>query len=276
VAFADGQLSQERPRRQALEWVVLPVRAEGLSGNGVLLVLRDITAAKEAEQLRQDLTNMIVHDLRSPISSVMAALDLLARGIPGELQPRQRSVLTIAYKSSQHLLGMVNVLLDISRLEGGSMPLHRSPVALQPLISQAAQNLGPLAEERRVHLRLELGADLPRVLADGALIERVCQNLIDNGVKFSGVGGEVRVSAYCTEQAALPVVVVAVQDRGVGIRPEDQARIFEKFGQVGERRGGSGLGLTFCQLVVEAHAGRIWVESQAGQGSTFFFSLPLA
>jgi signal transduction histidine kinase len=274
--FAGGQLNQEHPRRQALEWASLPVRGEGRSGNGVLLVLRDITATKESEKLREDLTNMIVHDLRSPISSVLAAIDLLARGIPGDLTPRQQSVLAIAAKASENLLSMVSMLLDISRLEGGSMPLNRTVTALPPLALRASQSLIALAEEREVHVELAIPPALPPLLGDGELIARVCQNLLDNAIKFSNVGSEVTLTARMVVEDELPMVLVAVQDQGVGIRPEDQAKIFEKFGQVGERRGGSGLGLTFCLLVIEAHGGRIWVESTPNCGSTFCFTLPIA
>jgi signal transduction histidine kinase len=115
---------------------------------------------------------------------------------------------------------------------------------------------------------------LAAVLVDDELLVRVLQNLLGNALNFSGRGSTVLVRAAASGQAGF--ITIAVSDRGVGIAPKDQEKIFAKFGQVGERRGGSGLGLTFCKLVVETHGGDIWVESKLGQGSTFFFTLPVA
>jgi signal transduction histidine kinase/GAF domain-containing protein len=268
--WAHGQLTGEQGGAPFLEWAALPVCAQGLSGNGVLLVLRDITAAKQSEQLRQDLSNMIVHDLRSPITGVITALDLLLRDIPGATNETQQHVLAIARKSSQSMLDMINLLLDISRLEGGSMPLSCALMELAPLVTQACQNLQPLVAEHQLVLEVALPATLPCVYGDSALLGRVVQNLLDNAIKFSSSGGRVCISATHADDA----VVVAVRDEGVGIALADQHKIFERFAQAGERRGGSGLGLTFCKLVVEAHGGTLTVESRPGVGSTFRFSLP--
>jgi signal transduction histidine kinase/putative methionine-R-sulfoxide reductase with GAF domain len=290
ASFASGKLNALSAQVRSVEWAALTALSSGDSSGGSLLVLRDITEAKESERLRQDLTNMIVHDLRSPLSSVMASIDLLVRGVTGDLNKNQRSVLNIAYASSVQMLEMISTLLDISRLESGRMPLEVEICSVQPLIERAGEQLLSLAQERNVVIQHDIRDDLPSVHVDGELIVRVIQNLLGNALKFSGRGSTVLLRAFpgdraidrqggATADGALAgssagFVTVAVGDRGVGIAPQDQEKIFAKFGQVGERRGGTGLGLTFCKLVIETHGGRIWVESKLGEGSTFFFTLP--
>jgi PAS domain S-box-containing protein len=292
TSFEYGQLNALRANEPTLEWNVL--KAEGSGGNqgGAVLVLRDITDAKAAEQLRDDLTNMIVHDLRSPLSSVMAAIELLQKDTPPHISPAHRNVLSIARHSSTQMLGMINTLLDISRLEDGRLPLDLAACDVGALVERAMEQLSSLAAERNVLVQTDLPASLPRIHADAELIVRVVQNLLGNALKFSGRGSTVLVRAWPVDSetrgtdmpepnaahAALPVsqVCIAVSDRGIGIDARHQEKIFAKFSQVSDRRGGSGLGLTFCKLVVEAHGGAIWVQSAIGEGSTFFFTLPVA
>lgn len=279
--FVYGELNQIGGPARAVEWAALTALSSGDSRGGALLVLRDITEAKESERLRQDLTNMIVHDLRSPLSSVMASIDMLIKGVSGDLNATQRSVLNIAYASSVQMLEMIGTLLDISRLESGRMPLDPKVCAFRPLFERAAAQLAPLARERAIAIQSDFPADLPPVRADCELIVRVLQNLLGNALKFSGRDSTVLVRAVerrkePSEEGAAGFVTLAVSDCGVGIAPQDQEKIFAKFSQVGERRGGTGLGLTFCKLVVETHGGSIWVESTFGEGSTFFFTLPIA
>jgi signal transduction histidine kinase len=289
AVFANGELNERSVHPRALEWAALTALSSGASNGGALLVLRDITEAKESERLRQDLTNMIVHDLRSPLSSVMASIELMTKGVAGALPAQQHNVLRIAYNSAVQMLDMINALLDISRLESGRLPLELKPCPVRPLVDRAVERLVSLAQERNMLIQYDIPDGLAQTLADGDLIVRVIQNLLGNALKFSGRGSTVLIRAFYTpgeaaaeneaaELARLPgrLVSIAVVDCGVGIAPEDQEMIFAKFGQVGERRGGSGLGLTFCKLVVEAHGGQIWVDSKVGEGSTFFFTLPIA
>lgn len=294
--FASGELNERSAHPRAVEWAALTALSSGASNGGALLVLRDITEAKESARLRQDLTNMIVHDLRSPLSSVMASIELMTKGVAGELPAQQRNVLTIAYNSAVQMLEMINALLDISRLESGRLPLELKHCSVRPLIDRAVERLSSLAQERNMLIQYDIPETLAPALADEALIVRVAQNLLGNALKFSGRGSTVLIRAQSvpSDQSAGRAgdgspeaeagisasaggqLRIAVIDAGVGIAPEDQEKIFAKFGQVGERRGGSGLGLTFCKLVVEAHGGQIWVESKVGEGSTFFFTLPVA
>lgn len=299
--FARGQLNAPGMGGRSLEWTLLrATHAEGITNDSshwpALLTLRDITAAKEAERLRQDLTNMIVHDLRSPLTSILTSIDMIFRGITGDIGSVQREILTIAYASAQHLLNMVNLLLDISRLEGGRMPLDRTPTSAEALVRRTVSRMALIAQNNGITVVQEVDPPNQLIYADGELVLRVLQNLLDNALKFSPKGSQVIISvAICPTSGAGDAQVVAasgdtsftvdsqrfvrfaVRDHGVGIKAKDLEKIFQKFGQAGDRRGnGSGLGLTFCKLVVETHGGQIWVESTPGEGSTFSFTLPAA
>ncbi len=286
-SFASGQLNGTQIGARALEWSVLRAAREGAGGlsagesdeprrRPILITVRDITAAKETERLRADLTNMMVHDLRSPLTSIMSSIDLIFRGVTGSITPQQREVLTIAYASAENLLNMINLLLDISRLEGGSMPMERTALGVEALAARAVAHMGLLAQSKGINIETELAHEGASVFADQELVLRVLQNLIDNALKFSPKGSTVALMVTCDPEHP-DVVRFAVRDAGIGIKSSDLEKIFVKFGQVGNRRTpGSGLGLTFCKLVVETHGGRIWVESAPGQGSCFYFTLPRA
>jgi signal transduction histidine kinase/transcriptional regulator with GAF, ATPase, and Fis domain len=284
-SFVGGQLNGTHIGAKSLEWSVLRATREGglglMAGDAeeprrrpILLTVRDITAMKETERLRADLTNMMVHDLRSPLTSIMSSIDLIFRGVTGAIGNQQREVLTIAYGSAQNLLNMINLLLDIGRLEGGSMPMDRAFVATASLAELALGNMRLLAESKGIGLQHQPAHQERNVYADRDLVLRVLQNLMDNALKFSKQGDVVVLeTALDSEHAGF--VRFAVRDAGIGIKASDLDKIFVKFGQVGNRRSaGSGLGLTFCKLVVETHGGKMWVESAPGVGSSFFFTLP--
>ncbi len=285
TTFESGQLNATQVNQPSLEWNVLKAERSGANAGGALLVLRDITESKAAERLRDDLTNMIVHDLRSPLSSVMAAIELLQKDT-SHISMTSRNVLTIAHNSSTQMLSMINTLLDISRLEDGRLPLDLAACDVPSLIERARNQISGLAHDRGVLVQTDVQSPLPLARADAELIVRVVQNLLGNALKFSGRSSTVLVRAWpvessvhstgSTDSPPAPLICVAVSDRGIGIAPKDQEKIFTKFSQVSDRRGGSGLGLTFCKLVIEAHGGAIWVESALGAGSTFFFTLPVA
>ncbi len=275
--FIAGELSGSPGRLRYLEWSVLRAQSSGDSHGGALLVLRDITEAREADRLRHDLTHMIVHDLRTPLSSVMASLELMMRGVSGALNDQQLHVLQIANTSATHMLDMINTLLDISRLEAGRMPLERCRGDIRSIVADAVQRLASLALDRAITIETRVDEDVPHIYADVGLVGRVIQNLVSNAIKFSNRGGRVRVQAAVNRaDDGQEKILVTVNDEGVGIAPADRERIFAKFSQVGERRGGTGLGLAFCKQAIEAHGERIWVESEPGRGSTFFFTLPIA
>jgi NtrC-family two-component system sensor histidine kinase KinB len=234
---------------------------------------RDISARHQLEQLRETLTHMIVHDLRSPVGTISSSLDLLDDLVQEQGLDQATPLLAIASQANQRLATLVNSLLDFSRLEAGQELTDRQPVSLRTLIQAATDQLALYAQRKRIRLNVALPAQLPLILADGGMIERVLINLIDNALKFTPADNEVNISVEERKDS----LWVRVRDSGPGIPPEHQHQIFEKFARVQGQVsvGGIGLGLAFCRLAVEAHGGRIWVESLPGQGSTFVFILPL-
>lgn len=225
---------------------------------------------RELERKRDELTHMIVHDLRSPLTGLHLSLELLA--MPGGLQEATAAeTLTMGRCSVAMLMGMVNQVLDVSRIEAGRLELKRTTVDLAAMVREVIAGFRVLAERR------ELSADFvaPIMLeADKDLVRRVLENLLGNAIKFTAESGKVILRG----RVVGAVAILEVIDNGPGIPPEAQAKIFEKFGQLEskQRRLGSGLGLTFAKMAVEAHGGTIAVASVVGQGSTFTITLPLA
>ncbi len=227
---------------------------------------------KQLEALRDDLTHMIIHDLRSPLTAVDGFLGLLEATTAGKLGPRELGFIGHARMGAAKLGEMVTSLLDVHRLEAGEMPVERRPHDLVEIVRQAAAPFVPISDGR---LRLDgLPPEPVPVSCDAELIGRVVANLISNALKFTPSRGTVEIRVVPRGTAAL----VAIKDEGVGISPEFHGKIFERFGQVESRheRHSTGLGLAFCKLAVEAHGGTIRVESAPGKGSTFAFELVAA
>jgi len=229
---------------------------------------------QELETLRDDLTNMIIHDLRTPLSSVILGMQTL-QGV-GELDDMQREMVEIAISGGHALLGMINDLLDVEKLESGSMQLESDVISFAELAASAVRQVSTLAEGKGLSLACNVVGQLPLLRGDEGKLRRVLVNLLGNAIKFTPSGGTVTVSARSPDGGRS--TEFSVQDTGEGIPAESFDRIFEKFGQVETRRGGrtmsTGLGLTFCKLAVEAHGGHIRVESEPGKGSTFAITIP--
>jgi len=225
---------------------------------------------RRLQELRDNLTHMIVHDLRSPLAALLGYVDLCATAEKPTLSPGGAAYLGRARGSAARLLEMVNSLLDVSKMEAGQLELHRAECDLAPVAVEVFSVLEPLRQNRTFDL--EAPPSPVTVSVDRDLITRVLQNLVGNAIKFAP-NGTVRVVIKAVGDA----VRVSVIDTGRGIPPEFHKRIFEKFGQVAQSgpRVGTGLGLTFCKLAIEAHAGRIGVNSEPGKGSEFWFTLPL-
>jgi PAS domain S-box-containing protein len=277
-------------RRRFFRYLRLPVRDTNGEMYAQLAVFHDITQERELAQLRDDYTGMLVHDLRAPLTSIMNGIIMLQRGLGGPVNDQQRELLSIAHLGSQTMLELINNLLDISKMEQGRMELEIEPLVPYNLFDEAAERLEGLALNRRVVIEQMLAVGLPLIDADKDKIVRVLQNLLDNAIKFSPSEGAVTMGAhYFAPDTPLPPDVpihppltegswltLWIQDRGPGIPAAYHERIFEKFGQVrGRKVRGTGLGLTFCKLAVEAHHGHIWLESKEGVGSIFAFALPL-
>jgi signal transduction histidine kinase len=230
----------------------------------------------EIDRLKSDFVAVVSHELRTPLAVVLGNLELLGDERFWTLNPQQSQFLKSATTNSHRLLLLINDILDFSKLENSSLPMTMSPNELSEVVKQAAENLTRLFEERELNLRLDLASDLPLAEMDEQRIAQVLTNLISNAIKFSPAGAPVEVTVRQENGSA----VVRVRDHGEGIRREDMPRLFKKFSQLDSRStrkvGGTGLGLAICKGIVEAHGGRIWAESEPGEGSTFAFTLPLA
>ena len=219
---------------------------------------------------------MIIHDLRTPLNGML--LGMQALGLGGDMDEGQQEMVQIAQRGGETLSAMVNELLDISKMESGSLALERGELAAAEPMEAAMRQVTALASARKVSLAFDLEDGLPRFTADKSKLLRTLVNLLSNAVKFSSAGGTVTAAVRREENRA--ALLFSVSDTGEGIPAEAFEHIFDTFGQVESRQGGrsmsTGLGLAFCKLAVEAHGGRIWVESELGRGSTFRFTVPIA
>ena len=253
---------------------------------------------KQLEEMRDSLNAMLVHDLRTPLTTMLVPLEMLNNEDLGQLEETQKEIVGMSLVSSRRLLGLVNELLDVSKMEAGEMKVRHESLNPRVVIEAAVQNIALAQYDGAAHIEQQTPADLPLLQADQELLTRVLINLLGNAVKFTPRGGTITLGArQCQPLDVMPARVKAkltkkqredlqpsallfsVKDTGEGIPAADLDRIFDKFGQVESRKEGrkmsSGLGLTFCKLAIEAHGGAIWVESEPNQGSTFSFTVPL-
>ncbi len=257
-----------------IQWDSWPVRGD-VQLLGRLFLMRDVTDVRLLDQFRDDLTHTMVHDLRNPLTGIHAALTLLLRGAGDTLLESQRRILNVALLSTERMVKLVNAILDISRLETGQMPLKPVVFRFSDVVRDSVELQKLTITQHDLNFVNAVPEDVPLVRADRELIERVLQNLMGNAFKFTPAGGEVKV--WATVEPSMPdKLCISVSDTGPGIPPEIQRNLFTKFvaGQQTER--GSGLGLAFCRMVLEAHGERIWVAQTSEQGTTFTFTLPLA
>jgi PAS domain S-box-containing protein len=246
---------------------------------------RDITAMKNAQdalaasyaelrklqELRDNLTHMIIHDLRSPLAGVIGFLDLFKRHAAGKLDAKESKYIDTAFNAAQNLNEMITSLLDTNRLESGEMPLAQDDHDVSEIVQTALQSLAAVSGERKI---IRDFPDSPQIaFCDADLVRRVVSNLLTNAIKFTPAQGSITVRIRANHES----IEVSVSDTGRGIPAEHHVKIFEKFGQVeGGAQHSTGLGLTFCKLAVEAQRGMIGVQSAPGEGSRFWFTLPRA
>jgi signal transduction histidine kinase len=215
------------------------------------------------------------HELRTPLNAVIGFSEVLLQRMFGALNDKQDEYLKDIYASGQHLLSLINDILDLSKIEAGRMELAPAPFHLPTALENAVTLVRERAGRHGIALQLDIDPQLGEVVGDERKIKQVLLNLLSNAVKFTPERGRISLKAGQRDGA----VEISVTDTGVGIAPEDQAAIFEEFRQVGSdetrKQEGTGLGLTLAKKFVELHGGRIWVESEVGRGSTFTFTLPL-
>ncbi len=231
----------------------------------------------ELEKVRDGLSHMIVHDLRNPLTAISTYLQLCALDADNLSEPQQERVDRCLF-FCQELERMIQNLLDISKMEEGKMQLNREAIDLSEMVGEVLERFPPMVGERKIALSLSRNGDLPKISLDRSILKRVITNLVDNAIRYTPKGGTIAITL--DSAAREEVLCLSVKDSGSGLPAEYHQKIFDKFEQVtlkkeGDRAGSSGLGLTFCKLAVEAHGGKIWVESEGlGKGCTFLIQLP--
>lgn len=273
---------------------------------GYVGVIRDVSEERKLERMKEDLISMITHDLRNPVLSLERALQVIANGTLGSLNDNQKKLIELALATSHQLFGMVSDILDIYRNENGEFVLRRMPIAIQRVIEESLEQVGFLAREKSLALQFHAPPIPLEVSVDQNRIRRACVNLLDNAIKYSPEGGHIRIrlevrgsgenisERFPADSLDMPgrdagkdLLLVSIEDEGIGIPEIYHQCIFDKYFTVkfskAAYREGMGLGLTFCKQVIEAHGGRIWVESPVSigpeglaGGCRFYFTLPLS
>jgi signal transduction histidine kinase len=221
----------------------------------------------------QFLANMS-HELRTPLNAILGYTELMADGIYGELPEKTMGVLKRLESNGRHLLGLINDVLDLSKIEAGQLTLDLSDYSLEDIAQTVRSTLEPLAADKKLAFKVEVSPKLPAGHGDGRRLTQVLINLVGNAIKFTDAG-EVIIKATATDGS----FHLSVRDTGPGISAADQAKLFQEFQQadnaITRKKGGTGLGLAISKRIIEMHGGKIWLESQAGQGSTFAFTVPV-
>jgi PAS domain S-box-containing protein len=258
--------------------VTIKVQPTVVEGTSFLQwVFRDDTERKELEELREDLLSMIYHDLRSPLSNVLSSLETLTTMVDlddDEDESVAQSLIDIALRSTKRIKRLTASLLDINLLETGHPVQDRTLTSPETVIYESLTEFEAILENRRIKTILEISEDVPKLMINTDMIQRVIINLVENAIKFTPPEGTIKLSAYKTEN----LVRMSIQDTGPGIPKENLETIFEKYTRLHSKPGqrGYGLGLAYCQLAVEGHGGRIWAENMPDGGISFMFTIPIS
>lgn len=238
---------------------------------------------KRIDQVKSEFVSIASHELRTPLASIKNAIQLILKGKTGEINETQNKFLTMADRNINRLTNILNNLLDLSRIESGKINVKFQNLQLNNLIELTVISMRPQADEKSIIIELDIPQSLPSVYGDPEKIEQILINLLGNAIKFTPEGGKIQISAKPFYEEGDPdhgkMISISVKDTGPGISKEHLGAIFEKFYQVEDSihrsASGTGLGLAITKGLVEAHYGKIWVESEVGKGSTFFFTLPV-
>lgn len=290
IFVTGNKKSGEFTAKDGRVWFVqaIPVTEEDGKIIGVLEMCRDITESKAAETLLQEkqiaeaanrtksefLANMS-HELRTPLNSIIGFSDLLYEQVYGELNEKQLKSVGNISKSGKHLLNLINGILDISKVEAGKLELSYKQFELVGKLNVIKNLLSPIADRKNVQIEIDMDSGLDSVYADEARFVQIMYNLVDNAIKFSYENGLVKIEA----RKKGDMVEIMVRDTGIGIKPEDQSKLFKPFSQVdsflSKQFQGTGLGLSLVKQIVRLHGGYVWFRSKPGEGSTFAFAIPI-
>ena len=252
---------------------------------GYLLVLRDVTRERLVEKMKNEFVALAAHQLRTPLSAIKWTLKMFLEGEMGKITKEQAEILEKGYRSNEHMIRLINELLEITRIEEGRYIEHPVETHLEPLVESVVNSFKEEAEQKGVSLVYKKPTEpLPKVRIDTEKIRQVIINLIDNAIRYNKKGGKVTITLkYVTKKiddlTGEKWIECEVKDTGIGIPKDQQRRIFERFfrgsNAIRKETEGSGLGLYISKNIIEAHEGRLWFESEEGKGSTFIFSLPV-
>ena len=277
--FQEGQSRTYESNLKTSQEVEIPIHVsvfliQIVDENRLQWILRDISERKKLDQLREDLTSMIFHDLRSPLSNVISSLDIIQASLPGADDPEIQSLFDIANRSTIRIQRLTKSLLDINRLESGREVTNQELINPEDLIQNARQALITQANAKKHSVNVSLARNIPQITADRDMLERVLINLFQNAVKYTPTNGKIEFGVKKDGNNTLFWVL----DSGPGVDPNYIDRIFDKYTRIhpDERIKGLGLGLAFCRLAVEGHGGRIWVENIPRGGAKFSFTIPAA
>jgi two-component system NtrC family sensor kinase len=237
---------------------------------GFALTMHDITDLKEMDRIRSEFVHTVSHDLRSPLTSVIGYTELIDRA--GTLNDPQREFLKRIQESVQHITSLINDLLELGSMEAG-LDTRREFVQLDGILNYTLEMLQGQIRARHLKVQLDIAPGLPAMRANPVRLRQVFDNIVGNAIKYSNENGEVQISMRAEETQ----IIIQVTDNGPGIPVKDQAHIFDKFYRASNvgAKAGSGLGLAIVKTIVEAHQGRVWVESVVGKGTSFFIVLPM-
>ena len=261
--------------------------------SGFIILLSDITKEKEVDRMKSEFISTTSHELRTPLAAIKESVMLLLDGTTGEISKDQERFLNISKRNINRLADLINDLLDLSRIETGRMQLKKVSCDIVDVVNKAIEPLQFLAKENKLILVAEFEENLPEISCDPDRVTQILVNLVGNSIKFTPAGGRVTVAVMKddgrrtkderrTRPSSLvprPSLIISVADTGIGIDKKDFNKLFSRFGQLDSsltrKIGGTGLGLSICKELVQMHGGEIWVESEAGKGSIFSFTLPI-
>jgi PAS domain S-box-containing protein len=270
-------ISKDDETKKVLRASSAVIESENGQTIGMVSVLTDITKQKELDRLKSSFVSNVSHELRTPIVAMEKSLSLLLSETTGEISETQEQFLSIADRNLKRLARLINDLLDLSKLEAGKLEIRREPCSIDKILNESIEALDNWAKTKSISIERRFQEGLPEVNIDPDRIIQVLTNLVGNAIKFTPNNGRVKVEAALSR--GNNEIIVTVEDTGIGITKEHLTKIFDKFYQVGERVStdimGTGIGLSIAKEIVELHGGRIWAESEQGEGAKFIFTLPL-
>jgi signal transduction histidine kinase len=272
-------------------WYTAPVHGHDGTSLGRLFVFRDATREREVDRMKTEFVSLVSHELRTPLTSIRGFADLILDGEAGAVPSSVREYVDIIKLNAERLASLVSNILDLSRIESGRIDLVRENFQPVAFIEPAAASLRPMVESRQQKFIVKIAPDLPAVWVDRDRMVQIIINLLANATKYTDRYGTLTLEARLLQTGdpmppgapsnlRLPVVLVGVHDTGIGISAHDRAMVFERFYRTNEAArqqiAGSGLGLTIVRSFVELHGGQVWIDSEVGRGSSFYFTIPLA